>query len=127
MTIESTLASIASSLDRIATALESKPVQAVSAPVAAPVQAPITPVTTPVATVATPVAAPQQTPAPTPTAPIAPFNLAHFVVESYKALGPVKGAGIQQILQSVGAKNINDVKPEHYETVKNAVNALMGS
>lgn len=33
---------------------------------------------------------------------------------AYKALGPQKGAMIQNVLVGLGYQNINDVKPEHY-------------
>ena len=47
-----------------------------------------------------------------------------FVMDSYKALGPIKGAKIQDVLNSVGVKNINEVKPEHYAAIKAGVEAL---
>jgi hypothetical protein len=47
-----------------------------------------------------------------------------FIMDTYKALGPIKGAGIQAVLNSVGAKNLNEIKPEHYATVKAGVEAL---
>lgn len=64
---------------------------------------------------AAPVAAPM---APTPTGPAAPFSNAQglmaYTMESYKAMGPEKGAKIQQVLTSMGYANINDIKPEQY-------------
>lgn len=109
--------------------------------VAAPVQqAPVTLSTQPV--VQQPIAPPpvqQVAPAPVATAPVAPampapptfapapqpvqqagvpFNdgksLIEYVMGRYKALGPEKGAQIQNVLTGLGYQNINDIKPEHY-------------
>lgn len=38
-----------------------------------------------------------------------------WVMAKYQALGPQKGASIQNVLTSMGVLNINDVKPEQYE------------
>jgi len=91
----------------------------------------VTPAPTPVAPVTV-----------TPTAPVAPVfavpataspsdgpfanqaELTAFVMDTYKSLGPIKGAKIQEVLNSVGAKNINEVKPEMYAAVKAGVEAL---
>ena len=45
-------------------------------------------------------------------------------MNSYKALGPQKGAQIQTVLTSMGYGNINDVKPEHYGALFTGVEAL---
>ena len=105
--------------------------------------APVAPAPAPVVQAA-PVAAP--TPAPTPVAaampappsfiaPVvapapagAPFSdgkgLIDYVMNSYKALGPQKGAMIQGVLVNLGYQNINDVKPEHYGQLFAGVEAL---
>jgi hypothetical protein len=93
-------------------------VQAAPAPVAAPVAAaPVMPA--PPAFVA---------PAPAPVASGAPFSdgkgLIDYVMGAYKALGPQKGAMIQNVLTGMGYQNINDVKPEHYATLFAGVEAL---
>jgi hypothetical protein len=93
-------------------------VQAAAAPVAAPVAAaPVMPA--PPAFVA---------PAPAPVASGAPFSdgkgLIDYVMGAYKALGPQKGAQIQNVLTGMGYQNINDVKPEHYATLFAGVEAL---
>jgi hypothetical protein len=108
-------------------------VQAVAAPAPAPAM-PAPPVfTAPVA----------PAPAPTPTAPVinaapapavaspsekAPFTdakgLIDFVMSAYKALGPQKGAGIQNVLTGLGYQNINDVNPAHYDAMFAGVKAL---
>ena len=89
--------------------------------VAAPVAAP-TPVMPPPPTFSA-------VPAPAPTAPAAaPFNdqksLITYVMGAYSALGPQKGAQIQNVLTSLGCTNINDVKPEQYAALFAGVEAL---
>ena len=71
--------------------------------------------------------APVTAPAPqaTGTAPFSdPKGLIDFVMASYKALGPQKGALIQGVLTGLGYQNINDVKPEHYGALFTGVEAL---
>jgi hypothetical protein len=76
--------------------------------------------------------APAMNPLPTATATSttssAPFSdpkgLIDFVMASYKALGPQKGALIQGVLTGLGYQNINDVKPEHYGQLFAGVEAL---
>ncbi|KPL18382.1 MAG: hypothetical protein AMJ93_13875 [Anaerolineae bacterium SM23_84] len=67
-------------------------------------------------------------PAPAPAASGAPFSdpkgLIDYVMSAYKALGPQKGAQIQNVLTSMGYQNINDVKPEHYGALFTGVEAL---
>jgi hypothetical protein len=78
--------------------------------------------------------APAMNPLPTATATSttsnAPFTdpkgLIDFVMASYKALGPQKGALIQGVLTGLGYQNINDVKPEHYGALFAGVEALKG-
>ena len=70
-------------------------------------------------------------PAPAAPAPTgAPFSdpkgLIDYVMASYKALGPPKGAEIQKVLTGLGYGNINDVKPEHYGALHAGVEALKG-
>jgi hypothetical protein len=64
--------------------------------------------------------------APAPTG--APFTdgkgLIDYVMSAYKALGPQKGAMIQNVLVNLGYQNINDVKPEHYGQLFAGVEAL---
>lgn len=43
---------------------------------------------------------------------------------SYKAMGPEKGAKIQQVLTSMGHANINDIKPEQYGQFYAGVEAI---
>lgn len=60
--------------------------------------------------------------------PGAPFvdgkGLIDYVMTSYKTLGPQKGAQIQNVLTSLGYQNINDVKPEHYDSLFASVESL---
>jgi hypothetical protein len=88
--------------------VESKPV----------VQAPVMP--------APPIfAAPVAAPVVSGAAPFSdPKGLIDFVMSSYKALGPVKGAGIQGVLTSLGYQNINDVNPAHYGALFSGIEAL---
>lgn len=73
----------------------------------------------PVATAPAMPAPPTFAPAPTPVQQAGvPFNdgksLIEYVMGRYKALGPEKGAQIQNVLTGLGYQNINDIKPEHY-------------
>jgi len=43
---------------------------------------------------------------------------------AYKEMGPTKGALIQGVLTQLGYQNINDVKPEHYGSLYQGVEAL---
>lgn len=74
-------------------------------------------------------AAPTPAPAaPVLTGPAAPFNtpqgLMEYTMNSYKAMGPEKGAKIQQVLTSLGHANINDIKPEQYGQFYAGVEAI---
>lgn len=128
MTIEKTL----SELTAAVTALTAAVVQRAGAPTVPQAQAPA------------PVAAPQQQQAPAaqmPTLPTfaaapapaaavqgAPFTdgagLIAYVMAAYKEMGPTKGAQIQGVLTGLGYQNINDVKPEHYGSLYQGVEAL---
>lgn len=110
-------------------------VQAAPAPVAAPAPAPApvaAPAPAPVAAAPAMPAPPSfVAPAPVAAAPAptgAPFSdgkgLIDYVMSSYKALGPQKGAMIQGVLVNLGYQNINDVKPEHYGQLFAGVEAL---
>jgi hypothetical protein len=69
-----------------------------------------------------------------PAAPVAagaPFadgpGLISYVMGAYKEMGPTKGAQIQGVLTTLGYQNINDVKPEHYGSLYQGVEALKRS
>jgi hypothetical protein len=89
----------------------------------------------PVAPIAVPVFAPPAVPVfAAPAAPVAapvvavPFSdakgLLEWIMKKYQALGPVKGAEIQNVLVSLGYQNINDVKPESYAALYTKVESL---
>jgi hypothetical protein len=104
------------------------PVTATSASV--PVQAPVVP--SPVAASPSNIMPPPPVftapAAPAPVSGKAPFTdgktMIAYVMSVYKQLGAEKGAGIQKVLDSLGTKNINDVKPEHYDALFAGVEAL---
>ena len=104
------------------------PVAPAPAPVvqAAPMPAPV--VAAPVMP-APPTFAPAPAPAPAAASlSSAPFTdgktLIDYVMGAYKALGPQKGASIQNVLTGLGYQNINDVKPEHYNALFAGIEAL---
>jgi hypothetical protein len=111
--------------------LEAKNV-APAAPVVNPAPAPApAPVAAPAPAAPAMPAPPTFQPAPAAPAPTgAPFSdpkgLIDYVMSAYKALGPQKGAQIQQVLTGLGYGNINDVKPEHYGALHAGVEALRG-
>ena len=102
------------------------PVSVNPAPVAAPQQAPAAQPQMP----ALPTFAAAPPPAPAPAAAVqgAPFTdgagLIAYVMGAYKEMGPTKGALIQGVLTQLGYNNINDVKPEHYGSLYQGVEAL---
>ena len=145
MSIENNLASIAKSLEAIALALVDRkqtqlPLVAVpaAAPVSAPVPAPapaVAPAPLPMETVQPPVPQPMATQPFVPpfvaemqTGIPLPFTdaktLLGYVMNKYKNLGPVKGALIQGVLAELGVKNVNEVKPEQYQTFYAKVEAI---
>jgi hypothetical protein len=99
---------------------------AAPAPVAAPVVAPAPVAAAPAMPAPPSFIAPAPVAAPAPTG--APFTdgkgLIDYVMSAYKALGPQKGAMIQNVLVNLGYQNINDVKPEHYGQLFAGVEAL---
>ena len=73
----------------------------------------------------------QQPAAPAPVAQPSPFSdiqtLTQYVLDTYKAIGPTKGAGIQQVLSKLGYRNINDIRPEHWGDFYAGIEALKAS
>lgn len=138
MSIESNLESIAKSLSVIAANWTQLPLPMHSpapAPAAAPVPMPIpVPAAAPApapAPVPMPVPAPAAAPVPAPaavSAPAAPFTdaagLMAYIKDKYRALGPIKGALIQNVLTEVGCRNVNDVTPGNYGLFYQKVEAL---
>lgn len=131
MSIENNLASIAASLATIAEALKSRTpndTRQAAAPVAVP--APVAPapaVAAPTPVFTAPVAAPAA-PAPVQAAAACPItdqaSLVAYVMESYKAMGPVKGNQIQGVLAALGITNINEATAAHYPAIYVGVEAL---
>ncbi len=98
------------------------------APVAAPAMpAPPTFAAIPAAVAPAPVVAAPAAPA-VASPSSAPFSdgkgVIDYVMASYKALGPQKGAQIQGVLTGMGYANINEVKPEMYGALYAGVEAL---
>jgi len=135
MSIEQNLSSIAKSLEIIAAVLsagkQAAPVATPAPVVTAPVVAASAPVATPAP--APVVAAPTMfaTPAPAPTVvppSSVPFadhaEMLSWIMSKYKVMGPIKGAKIQNALESLGVKNVNDVKPEMYAALVEGVNRI---
>jgi hypothetical protein len=129
MSLEAKIEDLTKAVHLLVAALGARPAAApvavqAPAPVAAPVA--VAPVPVPVMPPPPVFAAP---PPPAPAAPAAaPFSdqkgLIDFVMGAYKALGPQKGAQIQNVLIGMGCTNINDVKPEQYGALYAAVEAL---
>lgn len=136
MSLEAKIEALTQAVIALTAKLESTNV-APAAPVVNPAPAPAAPAPAPVAAPAPAAAAPAMPAPPTfqpaPAAPAptgAPFSdpkgLIDYVMSAYKALGPQKGAQIQQVLTGLGYGNINDVKPEHYGALHAGVEALKG-
>jgi len=135
MSLESKIEALTAAVIALTAKLESNNVAA-PAPQVITAAAPAAPVTLTVpapAPVAAPVVAMPAPPSFAPVAPApapagAPFSdpkgLIDYVMSSYKALGPQKGAQIQTVLTGLGYGNINDVKPEHYGALFAGVEAL---
>ncbi len=136
MSLEAKIEALTQAVIALTAKLESTNV-APAAPVVNPAPAPAASAPAPVAAPAPAAAAPAMPAPPTfqpaPAAPAptgAPFSdpkgLIDYVMSAYKALGPQKGAQIQQVLTGLGYGNINDVKPEHYGALHAGVEALKG-
>ena len=100
-----------------------------AAPTVAAAPAPVAVAPAPVAPPVVAMPAPPTFTAPPPAAPAAaPFSdakgLMDYVMSAYKALGPQKGAQIQQVLTGLGVSTINEVKPEQYAALFAGVEAL---
>jgi hypothetical protein len=133
MSLEQKIEALTAAVVALTAKLESS--NAPSAPVVIAAPAPSAPqtFTAPAPVAPAPVVAMPAPPSFAPVAPApapagAPFSdpkgLIDYVMSSYKALGPQKGAEIQKVLTSMGYGNINDVKPEHYGALFAGVEAL---
>jgi len=130
MSLESKIEDLTKAVHLLVAALGARPAAApVAAQAPAPVAAPVAPAPAPVMPPPPVFVAP---PPPAPAAPAAaPFSdqkgLIDYVMGAYKALGPQKGAQIQNVLVGMGCTNINDVKPEQYGALYAAVEQLKGA
>jgi len=133
MSIETNLASIAKSLETLVTHMtaDKQPAPA-PAPSMTPNQVPQMAMMPPPALARAPAvpafAMPLPAPAPAPVGPAAPFTdgkgLMEYVMGKYRALGPVKGGMIQNVLSEIGCKNINEVQPAQYGEFHARVEAI---
>ena len=95
-----------------------KPVE-VEIPVLGPAKVEAAPIPT---VVVAPVVVPA---APVATCPITNGKeLMDFVMSAFKAMGPEKGARIQEVLQSIGCAAINEVRPDQYAALHAGIEAL---
>lgn len=63
-----------------------------------------------------------------PPKPAAPFSdskgMIEYVTNAYKAMGPQRGALIQNVITACGVQNINEITPEKYGTLYQGIEAL---
>lgn len=130
MSLESKIETLSVLIGELIKTLDKSNVTSVTPPVAP------APAVVPAAVVSAPVvaAAPIMPPppvfasAPTPAANALPFSdantLVAYVMGVYRQIGAAKGAGIQNVLTSLGASNLTDVKPEQYAAFHAGIEAL---
>jgi hypothetical protein len=128
MSIEKTISDLTTAVNALTAALVQRAgvptVPQAAAPVAQQFAPAVAPAPTAMPTLPTFAAAPAA------AAPVqgAPFTdgagLIAYVMGAYKEMGPTKGALIQGVLTQMGYQNINDVKPEHYGSLFQGVEAL---
>ena len=131
MTIEQKISELTAAVTALTAAIIAKAGVPIVQQAAAPVAQQFAPQTA-AAPAPTMPALPSFAAAPTPAAaaPVqgAPFTdgagLIAYVMGAYKEMGPTKGALIQGVLTGLGYQNINDVKPEHYGSLYQGVEAL---
>jgi hypothetical protein len=134
MSLEAKIDALTQAVLALTAKLESSTVAAPVAPPIVSTGGSVPPVPAPV-TVTPTMPAPPAFVAPAPVAaPVpsgAPFSdgkgLIDYVMGAYKAMGPQKGAQIQNVLTGLGYANINDVKPEHYGALFQGVETLKGA
>ena len=133
MSIEKTISDLTTAINALTAALNQRAGGA-GAPIApqaaAPVAQQFAPTVAPAPTAMPTLPTFAAAPAPAAAAPVqgAPFTdgpgLIQYVMGAYKEMGPTKGAQIQGVLTGLGYQNINDVKPEHYGSLFQGVEAL---
>jgi len=128
MSIESNLASIATSLATIADHLTKNEPQAPQA-----VPAPVPPAPAPAPAPAPSAPPPPVIPTPVPAVPAAPAaplpfhdqqTLMAYVMTKYKELGPAKGGLIQNVLSELGITHVSSLPVEKYPDFYLKVEAL---
>ena len=130
MSIEQKISELTAAVTALTAALNQRAgastVPQAAAPVAQQFAPAVAPAPTAMPTLPTFAAAP--TPAHAAAVQGAPFTdgagLIAYVMGAYKEMGPTKGALIQGVLTQLGYQNINDVKPEHYGSLYQGVEAL---
>lgn len=132
MSIEKTISDLTTAVNALTAALNQRAGAPIVPQAAAPVTQQFAPQTAaaPAPTMPTLPNFGLQAQAPAPAAAVqgAPFTdgagLIAYVMGAYKEMGPTKGAQIQGVLTQLGYNNINDVKPEHYGSLFQGVEAL---
>ena len=132
MSIEKTISDLTTAINALTAALNQRAGAPIVPQAAAPVTQQFAPQTAaaPAPTMPTLPNFGLQAQAPAPAAAVqgAPFTdgagLIAYVMGAYKEMGPTKGAQIQGVLTGLGYQNINDVKPEHYGSLFQGVEAL---
>lgn len=133
MSLEAKIEALTAAVIHLTQVMQAAQNTSAPAPVAAPTPAPVvaapvmpalpTFAATPPAPAVAPVVAAQAAPA-----VACPFSdtqgLIAYTMGAYQAMGPEKGAKIQGVLQQLGYANINDVKPEHFGSFYQGVEAL---
>lgn len=125
MTIEARIDALTAAITALTAAITARAGAAVAVPVHQPVHQPVHDA----APAAPAMPAPPVFTAPAaPVAPAVPFSdpkgLMDYVMSTYKALGPAKGAEIQKVLAGLGVGTINEIKPEQYAALFAGIEAL---
>lgn len=129
MTIEARIDELTAAITALTAAITARAGAAVAVPVHQPVHQPVHDAA-PVAAVPAPaMPAPPVFAAPVvldaPTVPFSdPKGLMDYVMSTYKALGPAKGAEIQKVLAGLGVGTINEIKSEQYAALYAGIEAL---
>ena len=130
MSIEKTISDLTTAVNALTAALNQRAGASTVPQAAAPVAQQFAPAVAPAPTAMPTLPTFAAAPTPTPAAAVqgAPFTdgagLIAYVMGAYKEMGPTKGALIQGVLTQLGYNNINDVKPEHYGSLYQGVEAL---
>lgn len=140
MSIEQKIDALTAAITALTAAIAARPTAVVAQPVEAPATKTVekvapTPVVVEAPVAPAPVAAaPAMPPLPAfvapvePPKPAAPFSdskgMIEYVTNAYKAMGPQRGALIQNVITACGVQNINEITPEKYGTLYAGIEAL---